>query len=151
MTLHRSPEPTLAETEESLTEGDESYPAHRPGTAREALAVHRRSGACGSARSRRTSARGCRRSCSASYAYELTGSSTFVGLLTFAQLGPLLLLSLVGGLIADALDRRRLLIALQLEQAVFSLVLAAVVGWSSNPSQRGPVPVPSSLSASATP
>ena len=28
------------------------------------------------------------------YAYELTGSSAFVGLLTFAQLGPLLLLSL---------------------------------------------------------
>ena len=34
-------------------------------------------------------------------AYDLTDSPTFVGVLLFAQLGPLLLFSLVGGLLAD--------------------------------------------------
>jgi MFS family permease len=133
MTLHRHSEPTRAETEESLAKGD-SYPTYRPGTARAALAVRPfRRMWIGSFSSNigtwmQTLVLGA-------YAYQLTGSSTFVGLLTFAQLGPLLLLSLFGGLIADALDRRKLLIALQLEQAAFSLVLAAVVGWSDNPSR----------------
>ena len=44
-------------------------------------------------------------------AYDLTHSPTFVGVLLFAQLGPLLLFSLVGGLLADLIDRRRLLIS----------------------------------------
>ena len=38
-------------------------------------------------------------------AYDLTGSPTFVGVLLFAQLGPLLLFSLVGGALADIFDR----------------------------------------------
>ena len=58
------------------------------------------------------------------YAFELTGSATFVGLITFAQLGPLLLLALIGGALADQFDRRRLLIAVAVEQLGFSLVLA---------------------------
>src|SRR5215217_1457053 len=70
-----------------------------------------------------------------SYAFKLTGSSVFVGALAFAQLGPLLLLSVVGGLVADAVDRRKLLIAVQSEQLVFALVLAAVVAGSNNPSR----------------
>ena len=69
------------------------------------------------------------------YAYDLTGSSAFVGLLTFAQLGPLLLLGLFGGLFADLFDRRLLLITLQIEQAIFSLVLAAIVGFGGEPSR----------------
>jgi MFS family permease len=69
------------------------------------------------------------------YAYKLTGSSAFVGALSFAQIGPLLLLSIVGGIVADAFDRRRLLIVLQLEQLVFSLALAAVVAASDDPSR----------------
>jgi MFS family permease len=60
------------------------------------------------------------------YGYELTGSATFVGLLFFAQLGPLLLLSTVGGVLADVLDRRRLLIAGQVAQLALSLLLAAL-------------------------
>lgn len=59
-------------------------------------------------------------------AYDLTGSGVFVGIVTAAQLGPLLLLSLVGGAMADALDRKKLLVALSIEQAVFSLLLAVV-------------------------
>ena len=50
-------------------------------------------------------------------------------------MGPLLLLGLFGGLFADLFDRRLLLIALQIEQAVFSLVLAAIVGIGGEPSR----------------
>ncbi len=132
MTLHRpDPEPTLAESEESLAEGD-AYPTHKPGTARSALG-HRafRRMWIGSFASNigtwmQTLVLGA-------FAFNLTGSSAFVGLLTFAQLGPLLLLGLVGGLIADKFDRRRLLVALQLQQAAFSLVLAGVVAWTDQP------------------
>ena len=69
------------------------------------------------------------------FAYTLTGSSAFVGALAFAQLGPLLLLSIVGGIVADAFDRRRLLILLQVEQLAFSLALAIVVASSDDPSR----------------
>jgi len=61
------------------------------------------------------------------YAYDITRSSTFVGVIIFAQLGPALLLAMVGGLVADRVDRKKLLIVLSLEQLVFSLVLAQVV------------------------
>jgi MFS family permease len=61
------------------------------------------------------------------YALNLTHSISFVGLLYFAQLGPLLILSTVGGALADVVDRRRLLLLSQVEQLVFSIVLAVVV------------------------
>ncbi len=61
------------------------------------------------------------------YAYELTHSSTFVGIIIFAQLGPTLVLPMVGGLLADKVDRRRFLIILSLEQLVFSIGVALVV------------------------
>ncbi|HET6949334.1 MAG TPA: MFS transporter [Acidimicrobiales bacterium] len=59
-------------------------------------------------------------------AYDLTESPTFVGIVLFAQLGPLLLLSVVGGALADTIDRRRLLMAVAASQLVLSFVLAAV-------------------------
>ena len=59
-------------------------------------------------------------------AYDLTGSPTFVGVILFAQLGPLLLLSVVGGALADAVDRTRLLVGVAASQLVLSFVLAAV-------------------------
>jgi MFS family permease len=59
-------------------------------------------------------------------AYDLTGSPTFVGVLLFAQLGPLLLFSLVGGLLADVFDRRRLLIVVAVLQGLLSVLLALV-------------------------
>jgi MFS family permease len=58
------------------------------------------------------------------YGYTLTHSETYVAILFFAQLGPLLLLSNLGGVLADVLDRRRLLLVCQIQQLVFSLVLA---------------------------
>ncbi|MER3452732.1 MAG: hypothetical protein C4344_03395 [Acidimicrobiia bacterium] len=59
------------------------------------------------------------------FAYDLTRSTTFVGLVFFAQLGPTLLIAPLGGYLADILDRRRLLIWAQLEQMAFSFLLAA--------------------------
>lgn len=61
------------------------------------------------------------------YGWELTRSASFVGTLFIAQLGPLLLLSTVGGLIADVVDRRRYLVAMQLLQLTGSLGLALLV------------------------
>jgi MFS family permease len=60
------------------------------------------------------------------YALKLTGSSAFVGLVFFAQLGPLLFLSTLGGLLADVVDRRRLLVGAQLAQLGFSFALAGI-------------------------
>jgi predicted MFS family arabinose efflux permease len=59
-------------------------------------------------------------------AYDLTESSTFVGVLVFAQLGPLLLLSIVGGALVDIVDRRKLIGTVAILQLVLSLVLAVV-------------------------
>jgi MFS family permease len=59
-------------------------------------------------------------------AYDLTGSPVFVGVVLFAQLGPLMLLSVVGGALADTIDRRRLLGWVAFSQLVLPLVLAVV-------------------------
>ncbi len=58
------------------------------------------------------------------YVYARTGSTTMVGVMVFAQLGPLLFLSIPAGVIADRFDRRKWLIAMQLLQLSFSVVLA---------------------------
>ncbi len=60
------------------------------------------------------------------FAYKLTRSSTYVAVLYFAQLGPLLFLSTLGGLLADVVDRRRFLVGAQLAQLVFSFALAGI-------------------------
>jgi len=54
----------------------------------------------------------------------LTGSSFAVGLIGVFQAVPLLVLSLFGGVIADAVDRRRLLLITQVGLAMVSLALA---------------------------
>lgn len=59
-------------------------------------------------------------------AYQVSHSSAYVAALGFAQMGPLFLLSMVGGALGDVVDRRKLLVACQAEQAIFSLVLAWV-------------------------
>jgi MFS family permease len=61
------------------------------------------------------------------YAFELTRSPAYVSLVAFAQLGPLLLFSVVGGLLADTFDRRRILVVAQVVQLLGSLALAALV------------------------
>ncbi len=58
------------------------------------------------------------------FAYQLTHSATYVAAIGLAQLGPLFLLAMVGGLLADIVDRKKLLIGCQVEQLAFSLVLA---------------------------
>jgi len=59
--------------------------------------------------------------------WELTGSSRFIGAIVFAQLVPLGILSLIGGSLADTVNRRTLLLACQLWQMVFTFVLAALL------------------------
>lgn len=56
----------------------------------------------------------------------LTGSSFDVGLIGLFQAVPLLVLGLFGGVIADAVDRRRLLLGTQIGLAAVSLTLAMV-------------------------
>lgn len=55
------------------------------------------------------------------------GDAGYVGVLYFAQLGPLLFLSQIGGVIADQVNRRRFLIAMQSLQMILSFVLAGLV------------------------
>lgn len=57
------------------------------------------------------------------YVYTVTKSATVVGIFVFAQLGPLLLLSIPGGVIADKFDRRKWLIFTQMMQLCGSVLL----------------------------
>jgi MFS family permease len=59
-------------------------------------------------------------------AYDLTGGATFIGIITFAQLGPMLILSPLGGAIADRVNRRVLMVSIASTQALLSLALAYV-------------------------
>ena len=68
------------------------------------------------------------------FAYQVAHTATYVSLLGFAQLGPLLLLAMVGGALADVVDRKILLIACQVEQLAMSGVLAWVAS-SDHPSK----------------
>jgi predicted MFS family arabinose efflux permease len=68
------------------------------------------------------------------YGLALTHSGFYVGLLYFGQLGPLLFLSMIGGLLADRVDRRRLLVSMQVLQGALSFGLA-YVAWQSHPSR----------------
>jgi MFS family permease len=61
------------------------------------------------------------------FAYELTRSPAFVSLIVFAQLGPMLLLSVVGGLLADTFERGRIIVTAQAVQLLGALALAALV------------------------
>ncbi|MDQ6694078.1 MAG: MFS transporter [Chloroflexota bacterium] len=65
--------------------------------------------------------------------WDLTHSTTAVGLLGLFKLVPLLVLSIFGGVIADALDRRRLLMVTQTIMASSSVLLALATqfGWIS--------------------
>jgi MFS family permease len=58
--------------------------------------------------------------------YVLTGDLLAVGLLSLVQLVPILIFALGGGAVADAVDRRRLLLLTQTGLAVASLALAAL-------------------------
>jgi len=57
----------------------------------------------------------------------LTGSAFFLGLDTFLQQLPILLFTLIGGVLADRRDRRRTLLASQYIQMTTALILALLV------------------------
>ena len=58
------------------------------------------------------------------FAFKLSGNATFTTLVVFAQLVPMLMLSLVGGSLADTVDRRMLLLVTQGWQTFWTLILA---------------------------
>jgi MFS family permease len=64
----------------------------------------------------------------AKHVYDLTGSSLAVGLVAAAELIPLMVLALVGGAIADAFDRRRVVLAAELGQ----VLCAVLLGWDAS-------------------
>lgn len=63
--------------------------------------------------------------------YEITGSPAAVGLLGLVELVPLIVLSLVGGAIADAVDRRKMLLITETLMALCSVGLA----WNASVSE----------------
>ena len=60
----------------------------------------------------------------------LTGSPFYLGLCAFLSEAPFLLFSLFGGVLADRVDRRRILLVSQLLQLASAFLLAAVVALS---------------------
>jgi MFS family permease len=128
--MSRRPEPAdpagdledIEEVEDALLEGDRAF---TPGTARSAWSHPRfRTIYLGAFAS--NIGTWMQNVVLGALAYDLTRSGVFVGVVTAAQLGPLLLLSLVGGVLADAVDRKRLLIGLSIVQGLLSIALAAV-------------------------
>jgi predicted MFS family arabinose efflux permease len=118
-----APDPTVEDVEDALVDGDRTYV---PGSARAAMRhpTFRRIyyGAFLS-----NVGTWMQNVVLGALAYDLTHSSTFVGIMVFAQLGPMLALSMVGGLLVDIVDRRRLLTVVTLSQLVLSFGLAAAV------------------------
>jgi len=58
--------------------------------------------------------------------YRLSGSALLLGLTGFASMFPILLFAPLGGLLADRVDRRKLLIAMQALAAVHAVAMAAL-------------------------
>ncbi len=58
------------------------------------------------------------------FVFNVTGSSTDVGLMTLAQLGPSFLLAPLGGMAADRFERRWVLVVVTLEQSAVALLIA---------------------------
>ncbi|HEX6207310.1 MAG TPA: MFS transporter [Actinomycetota bacterium] len=65
--------------------------------------------------------------------YQLTGSPLAIGMMGLAQVVPLVILSQIGGVIADRVDRRRLLAITQVGLAAASLGLAIAASLGSPP------------------
>ena len=61
--------------------------------------------------------------------YSLTGSALLLGFDAFLSTGPMLVFSLFGGVIADRMERRKIMLASQYFQMTFALVLAFLL-WT---------------------
>src|SRR5438874_4473780 len=59
--------------------------------------------------------------------YKITGSALLLGLDGFLSTGPMLLFSLFGGVIADRIDRKKVMLASQWAQMTFAFVLAILI------------------------
>ncbi len=116
---------SIEEIEDAVVDGDTPIPA-RSGTARAALS-HRTFRIVYLGAFASNIGTWMQNIVLGAYAYDLTHSATFVGVIIFAQLGPTLILPMVGGLLADKVDRKRFLIILSIEQLVFSIGVALVV------------------------
>ncbi|MFI5040995.1 MAG: MFS transporter [Acidimicrobiales bacterium] len=116
------------DVEDALVEGDRPV---RPGTARAALR-HRPFTILWSGTMASNVGTWMQNVALGALAFQLTHSTTFVALIGFAQLAPILLLAVIGGALADACDRRMLLVITNAEQLLFSLVLAWVA-FAHNP------------------
>jgi MFS family permease len=118
--LCRLHEPQLDEATEAYVDGDVAI---TPGTARAALA-HRDFRVVWLGALSSSVGTWMQNVVLSAFAFELTKSPTFVGIVYFAGLGPSLLIAVVGGVMADVFDRRKLLIIANFEQLVFSALLA---------------------------
>lgn len=59
--------------------------------------------------------------------YQLTGSAVFLGVLNLCRLAPILVFTLIGGVIADRVERRRLMFTTQTVAMLLALLLAVLV------------------------
>lgn len=119
----RERESALEDAEDALVDGGVAY---RPGSARAALA-HRPFRLVWTGSMASNVGTWMQNFALGAFGWELTHSAGYVALLNFANLGPLLLLSILGGVLADAVNRKVLLLIAQSEQLVMSLALAWVV------------------------
>lgn len=60
------------------------------------------------------------------HVYDLTGSMTALGLVGLMRVVPIIVLSLLGGVIADALDRRKLMLFTQIGMLIAAALLALI-------------------------
>jgi MFS family permease len=60
-------------------------------------------------------------------AFTLTGSATALGVVAFAQSVPMLIVSPAGGVLADRLQKRRLLLLIQLGQCILSVAIGVLL------------------------
>ena len=98
---------------------------HRPGTARAALS-HRDFRIMWLSNSASSVGVWMQQVVLPAYVYSRTDSASFVALFTFAQLGPLLLLSIPAGVMADKFERRPWLVFAQCIQMTGSIALGVI-------------------------
>src|SRR5581483_10018615 len=59
--------------------------------------------------------------------YSLTGSAVYLGILNLCRLAPILVFTLIGGVVADRVERRRLMFTTQTFAMLLALLLAVLV------------------------